>query len=432
MSRSLWLFVTLFIIYGTTIPFRFSPDGETAREKLAAVSWNPLVRVDGSRVSVPDSVQNIMLFVPFGLCGAFACRRRYGSALAVIAVVSVTAFVLSGMVETLQLFTIDRVASVADIATNTIGAVSGALLAVYGRHQAHALLRRYRAAEWLTTASAYPVIVAVVVLTVAAWQPFDFTLDVGGVASKLRALLQDPWQAGPLTDEANAVVLYALSTLAFIAWLDARGVQRAPGTGAALVVALNIGLELSQVFVSSRMPSGWDATVRAVGVAIGAGLWPVLRRPGNQAVALGLLVMATIACAAMSMLSPFTLVGTRQAFAWFPLLGYYNGNWFSMLSHVIDVMLLYFPLGFCLGLARPHRSTLLLTLVTVLLIASGIEYLQSWIVGRYADLTDVACSVLGGALGTWFSTRGADLFAAAREAASRGTSVYASNRAEVR
>ncbi len=107
VSRPLWLVFALFIVYGTTIPFDFGNDRGAVREKVAALSWNPFVREDGTRVSIPDTVQNVMLFVPFGVLGAFACRQRFRPELVRVALVTVAAAALSGFVETLQLFTVD-------------------------------------------------------------------------------------------------------------------------------------------------------------------------------------------------------------------------------------------------------------------------------------------------------------------------------------
>jgi len=419
VSRTLWLLFALFIVYGTTIPFDFSGSRASIDEKLSSLSWNPLVQADGTRVSIPDSVQNVMLFVPFGMLGAFACRRRFTSGAASVAVVTLAALALSGFVETLQLFTVDRIASSSDIATNTLGGFAGVFVAACGRDRALTILRRHGAATWVANVWAYPALVALVVLVVAAWQPFDLTLEVGSVLSKVRAFLGNPWQAGPLTDDGNAVVIYALSAIAFAAWFEATHVARAAVVAGVAAAALAIGLELSQIFVSSRMPSGSDATVRILGATIGAALWPFLRRGGHQRGWLGLLLAATIVSACLAMLSPFTVARSRQAFSWFPFLGYYGSKWFPTVSHVIEVMLLYFPFGFCLGMARRRRSTAMLALMTALLLATGIEYLQSWIVGRYADVTDVACSGFGCLLGAWFSTRGAELFEHARLTALR-------------
>jgi VanZ family protein len=69
---------------------------------------------------------------------------------------------------------------------------------------------------------------------------------------------------------------------------------------------------------------------------------------------------------------------------------------FEALSHAIELSLAYFPLGFCLALAAASkRRALIMALALTLAIASPIEYLQGWIVGRYPDVSDVCLSLLG-------------------------------------
>ena len=124
--------------------------------------------------------------------------------------------------------------------------------------------------------------------------------------------------------------------------------------------------------------------------------------------------------AAISLLSPFELADKRQPFGWFPFLGYFGNNWFPAVSHVIEITLIYFPFGFAMRVARLNQQAVRAALLLVVVAAVGIEYAQSWFVGRYPDVTDVAFSALGGVLGSWFGGRGAQLFERARASAVRG------------
>ncbi len=45
------------------------------------------------------------------------------------------------------------------------------------------------------------------------------------------------------------------------------------------------------------------------------------------------------------------------------------------------------------------RQAVRTALALVVIAAAGIEYAQSWFVGRYPDVTDVAFSAFGGVLG---------------------------------
>ena len=410
----LWALFALFIAYGTTIPFNFSRDPEFIREKAASLSWNPLIRPDGRRASIPDSVQNVMLFIPFGVLGGLACRRSFASRTTTVATVVAAGTGLSVLVEALQLLTVDRVASVSDITTNGLGTLAGVLVAEDGRRRFLAVLREHGTSRWMANGWAFTALTAVAALLVAAWQPFDLTLDVGTVGGKIRDLFRDPWQRGPITDEGNAVVLYALATLTLARWLEASGIAASWMRAGAAAAVLALGLELLQALVSSRTPSGWDASVRLLGIVLGMALVPAVGTIHRRWFWLGLLFVACVASAAISALGPFEIGEERQAFTWFPFLGYYGNNWFPAVSHVIEMMLIYFPFGFALGVARASGSAVRAALTMVVVAAAGIEYAQSWFVGRYPDVTDVAFHALGAVLGVWFSQRGAELFEDAR------------------
>ena len=414
MTRRLWLLFTLFIVYGTTIPFHFSDDADSIRAKAAAIPWNPLTRPGGTRLSIPDAVQNVMLFVPFGVLGGLACRRRLVSQPLRVAVVTVAGSALSILVESLQLLTTDRSTAASDVAANTIGTLAGVIATEPARSLALSLLRAPGASRWLSSRWAYPALTAVAVLAVAAWQPFDLTLDVSTVVSKVRALLRDPWQAGPWTDEGNAIVLYALTAIVLSKWLAACGVAHASVKAIVIGGTLAVGLEMSQMFVGSRTPAGSDAAVRLLGVAVGGALIPAMRRPRRPLAWVVVLFVACFASAAISNWSPFQVTHQGKPFSWFPLLGYYDNNWFPALSHAIELMLTYFPFGFVLAWLRWPRRTTVPAASLVALVAIVVEYGQTWFAGRHPDITDVTFSVVGAVLGTWCGGPGAALFEEAR------------------
>jgi VanZ family protein len=412
LSGRLWLLFAVFIVYGCTIPFRFTADWTFVANKWAHLSWNPLISSEtGGRPSFSDVVQNILLFVPFGALGVLAGRPSSRSILLRVGLVTGLAAGLSVMVEGVQLFTLDRVTSVTDVAADTLGALAGAMAAHLAQRLSARSLRAVGSLGWVTGKAFYPFLVASVVVCAAAWEPFDVTLDVGSVAHKVHALQHDVWQYGGLTDEGIAVIHYVLVAVAACAWLDTLGVRRAAAGTILVGVPLAAGLEASQIAISSRMPGLEDALVRAAGVLLGAVLWRVGRGVRASGVWLALLVVATAAAAAMANLSPFTLAPQYRTFGWLPFMGYYAHTTFDTVSHVIELWLLYFPLGFVTAVvvARPTRAVLTAVLVTVA-IAAPIEYGQGWIVGRYPDITDIAMSALGGWLGAWVGTRGATLF----------------------
>ena len=205
LSRGfLWIVFAIFVVYGTTIPFHFAESTAEIRANLARLSPNPSLSPEsGRRVSIPDTVQNVMLFLPFGLLGFLTLQPRLRSAFLALVVTTIFGGLLSGGVEALQLITVDRVSSTSDVLTNTAGAFCGAL-AAYVLHGAFARGAAQAAARRLNTGPAFQTaLVAAVVVTLSAWEPFNFTLDVSTVVGKVRALATDPWQGGLSGDDSE-------------------------------------------------------------------------------------------------------------------------------------------------------------------------------------------------------------------------------------
>ena len=250
-----WIVWTLFIVYGTTIPFHFTSDRAFILDKLAHVTINPFISPDtGRRVSITDTVQNVLLFLPFGVFGVIAIGDRVRWAITRIAIVTGLAAMLSASIETLQLFMTDRTTSASDAATNTIGAFGGAIAAHAVIHIGRRAMHRLRALGLTEVPSFYPMLIASIVLCLAAWEPFDVTLDVGSLIGKVHALRAAPWQFVVVGDEGVEIVRYALFGLITSSWLRQLGLRRAAGLGALVGMGTAVVLEASQWVIASRMP----------------------------------------------------------------------------------------------------------------------------------------------------------------------------------
>jgi VanZ family protein len=104
-----WLLLALFIVAGSA--------GEWA--PYAPGIWAPTL------VNPRDIARNVALYVPFGIFGMLALRRRD---LRGAVRVTVIAILFSFANEALQLYTVDRVASLTDIVSAVVGTVSGAAI----------------------------------------------------------------------------------------------------------------------------------------------------------------------------------------------------------------------------------------------------------------------------------------------------------------
>ncbi len=105
-----WSLLALFIIVGSA--GRWAP--------YEPGIWAPTL------INPKDVARNVALYVPFGLFGVLALGHagRRG-----IARVTALALIFSAANEAVQLYTVDRVASLTDIASAVVGTVAGAALA---------------------------------------------------------------------------------------------------------------------------------------------------------------------------------------------------------------------------------------------------------------------------------------------------------------
>ena len=300
-------------------------------------------------------MQNVLLFVPFGALGVLSGKRTKRFELRRVLLVTALGAALSVFVEALQLFMTNRVTSVSDVAMNTTGALLGAFGADRTIRGSHLALRRMNAAGLVDERTFYPMMVAVIVVCVFAWQPFDVALDVSTFVSKVRLLGGDLWQFTVVTDEGIGFVQYALLAAAVAAWLSALGRPRVVLQATTSAIALALVLEVSQMFITSRMPGLEDVSIHAAGAVTGALLWRWdrqgrWRRAWPVVVSLGIGVGA-----ALLMLSPFVIAPEYRQVRWLPFFGYYENTTFGTLSHVVELLLLYFPVGFCFAQVLPPR-----------------------------------------------------------------------------
>ena len=399
-STTLWVATALFILYAGAIPFQFVSSRAVSLEKLSRVTLNPLISPDtGRRLSTTDVIQNLLLFVPFGIAGHLAVRRRLKSESGRIGIVMVLGMLLSAYVETLQLIVVGRTTSVADFVANTIGTLGGACVASL----AFRGVMRPMLASPLRLADRpmlFPAIVGLLLVCLAAFEPFDVTLDVSALVPKLRQFHAHPWQLAAADNQVIDFLRFVLFGLAASLWAR-QALTRSPAAAAAVATAaVAMGAEAAQFLIESRMPGLGDGTINATGAILGSLLadgWPHGRSPAFWC---ALLTVITFAGAAMQTLAPFQVADARRPFQWLPFFNYYERTSLVTLSHAIQLALTYFPLGFVMPAVIRSRFRGWSTAIALTAsIAVPLEYLQGWIPGRYPDVTDISIALLGCVVG---------------------------------
>ena len=249
-----WAALALFIVYGSS--------GESPADLPLAE------RPTG--ISLPDIVQNVLLYIPFGVFGVWTLRDRASSQTARFIRVIVPAVLYSSAMELLQVRWASRIASQLDVVANALGAAVGAIAAVQVQRTLAIARETVRSTGLLTTPMRYLLMAVLAALIVVAWYPFDVTLDISTLSERTRAVRQDPWL------RPEAPVLWAQGIGFFV--LAAIGTACLPRLGrrAALVAALAAAIaalviDLGQLAMGSR-PIGTAAWLSQVaGACAGAG-----------------------------------------------------------------------------------------------------------------------------------------------------------------
>jgi len=370
-ARWLLVVVAFLIVYGSLYPFRFEGvEVAGIRDLLARLTW--------ARTTRSDIAANVLLYLPFGACFGWLLAERLGGLLAIL-LTTLAGTLLAAGIEVAQVFETRRVASLADLVFNGAGALAGSALAVLLR-SARRQLRRHPLHQVL----AQPIAAALLLLWAGyRLAPFAVSLDPAEWLASFGPLREDPraWidaraVAGDLL--AWLVVSQAVATL-----LPRRGAV-AP---LAMMMAL---LTCGTVLVSGKRLDPNDVLAMAAAVALA---WPLSRLQPQRAAAL--LASATAAWLLVEGLAPFDFRLDPDAFGLVPfedsLLRYRATN-------LLELFRKCFLYGALVWLAV--RSGLRVGVAT--LMSAGlvlvVEFLQVWLPGKPAEITDPLMVLAAGGL----------------------------------
>jgi len=124
-------------------------------------------------------------------------------------------------------------------------------------------------------------------------------------------------------------------------------------------------------------------------------------------------VILAWASAVVITLTPFDWAPERRPFGWTPFLSYYNRTSGTTVSHVVELMLAFFPVGFAVTSARIGKTSIVAVTTIALLCAVTVEYLQGWTVTRIPDVSDGFAMVLGAWMGAYMAGPARSRFIAA-------------------
>lgn len=362
----MFLLSIVFIVYATTMPWDITPPPHLDR-----VRWVPFWDAGRGRIAgIPDIVQNVLLFLPFGFFGwvAWTSARRWG-VFASAFLMGCAGGMLSLGVEILQTMSPTRTPSTADLITNWTGAFVGALI---GARWTMRWAPRWQPRLQRTIAEQPGLLVFAALFAAIAYgslTPFLPTLDIGQLKRTVKGFLGEPWGPKNLASLLPDLLLYAalatVSAMEIPPWIE-RLTGRRSGTSPAfqafrLTVLAAILLEGGQFIFRGHSPSIQDIAAAVVGAAWGSmlahrwGCYParklgdLVRRRPQEAVAFGLLYPLLLALVpfqfvplseASDAVSPASFVPFRALFV--------NINAFTFFN-VFSAAAAFLPLGYALA-----------------------------------------------------------------------------------
>jgi glycopeptide antibiotics resistance protein len=392
----LTFFFGLFILYGTLIPFNFSGFGNLA-DHIRNIQWIPFFTNEGRRTSIPDIVQNILLFIPFGFFVWFLSKRQLSG----ILTATLAGSALSIFVELLQLFTEDRISSVTDLITNTAGTFIGTIAGMIFYSLWSVLIHIEAVQKALHEKYLLPVCITAALVFSELLQPFDFTLDVSSVYGKVKAILHNPFSVSfHFRDEVFVLFLFSGFSYILATYLTNHFNRIRPFkylTGASLFA---VSCEFLQFIVTSRSPEFGDALVGVAGVSIGYALFRMRQSP-FCGFSFAVLYLTGVFCKTMY---PFRLKLSFTKMNLLPFYSEYANTTMTSLGNTIEAGIIFFAGGYLIT-RYTKRFHPIISVVTLLVIFVT-EFLQGFIQTRYPDITDILMGWLAVSGGMYFGYRG--------------------------
>ncbi len=389
----------------TLVPFRADPDLAAVAERLLR-AFQPVI----SARDAVDAARNVALFAGWG--ALWMATSTAASARAAITQATLTGALLSLGIETLQLFSAARNASVLDLLTNSGGALLGSLTIAL-------LTWAVRAARGRRSFVGMPAFLFAGAYGCAAFLEALLPLFrneplsgvYGGPLTRFSAVLDsftvDSLFAIPLLDillfmPLGALAVAALTELGWGYAVAARGTALA-GLGLAVVAEIGHG------FFGQTIELGAIITHAA---AVAAGAWAArahlpkltrtLRGP-SRPLALAFAYAVLLAVWAWRPLLPeldFAAIAEQFSITrWIPLASHAPRVDLFSVSDVTASFLLYLPAGALLAVWPLRRQGPLRGFLPAVQLAMLLELGQIFVAERFFDITDVLVATAGAAIG---------------------------------
>lgn len=262
LAAPAWVLLALFIVYASA--GTWAADGPRV--------WAP------TRLSWPDVAQNLLTYITFGIVGGLTLGPGRRSTFRLAIAVAMMALAFSLFVEGIQLYTVDRTASITDVLAAVVGAAIGAVAAAPFARVADRAMAAVRPSGVFDARDTVVLMALAAALAIAAWWPFDPTLDVSTLAERVRVVRRDPWQFGGVAMVVQALLYSWLSlAIAACAWRLRTVEAMIAGVAAAIVIA--VILDVGQLAMGA-VPIGLAGLgAQVAGAVAGGALFAMARVP---------------------------------------------------------------------------------------------------------------------------------------------------------
>ena len=238
--------LALFIFYGSVGPWT----GEASRTEALP------------GISLPDIAQNVLLYIPFGIFGVWVLRgwglTRWACVLSLVA----GAFAYSATMELLQMLLAGLIASTLDVIANVVGTAAGIAIAAPVERSLATATNQVRRTGLLSAPARYVLAAIVAMIVVAAWYPFDVTLDISTLGDRTRAIRYDLWLRPTAFELWMQGARFCLVAAITVLCLPRLGRWAAP-VAAVITVVLAVIVDAGQLAMGSQ-PIGFAAFVSQV------------------------------------------------------------------------------------------------------------------------------------------------------------------------
>lgn len=404
----------LLLIYASLIPYDFTTNIDLHWQINQALhSWpvNPYARVSGS-----DILSNLILYIPLGalLATHFSLKQKTKriSFTAALFICIATSF----SVETMQIFSPMRTASITDLLMNSIsgavGACAGTLCGItlwqLINRNLH-LRRRNNPIDILTLLFA-------ILLAADALSPYLPTLLLSQVWRSIKAshfdpiigFAQHPWHWWVVTH----IMVYMVFTLMISQW-QVRGDTKAGSINAGVFCALfAIILECGKIFIASRVMNSGNILANLCGILLAMLLLHFWSYPLSRTIRLSLSILGLTVYILYIAWIPFNFtysaeILTKNLPHGVEFLPFYHYAMGASLNHVrlfVQTIILSTALVYFVRMLFQHSERHWFHISVALLIGGVMGILQEggqlFLPSRTSSMTDVYCYMLGGLLAT--------------------------------